>query len=95
MLLEAERQFMDLFLREGFTHDYEGHAHRVSWAKGIVYDHYVKLYPFYEATWETLGEWPGDLPPVPDDPALRCPWDSKEQLEARIAELESVVASQS
>jgi hypothetical protein len=95
MLLEAERQFMDLFLREGFTHDYEGHAHRASWAKGIVYDHYVKLYPFYEETWETLGEWPDDLPPLPDDPALPCPWDSKEQLEARIAELESVVVSKS
>ena len=40
-----------------------------------------------------LGEWPDDLPPVPDDPALPCPWESKEQLEARIAELESLVSS--
>ena len=55
MLMEAERQFMDLFLREGFTHDYQGHAHQASGAKGIVYDHYVRLYPFYEETWSRVG----------------------------------------
>jgi hypothetical protein len=93
MLSEHERQFMDLFLREGFMHDYEGHAHQASWAKGIVYDHYVKLYPFYEEAWRVLGEWPDHLPPIPDDPGLSCPWDSKEQVEARIAELESLVPS--
>jgi hypothetical protein len=92
MLTEHERRFMDLYLREGFTHDYEGRAHRDSWARGITYDHYVRLYPFYEEAWRTLGEWPDHLPPLPDDPDLPCPWDSREQLEARIAGLESLVS---
>ena len=93
MLTECERQFMDLFLREGFRHEYEGHAHRSAQARGIVYDHFVRLYPFYEETWRVLGEWPDELPPIPDDLALPCPWDSKERLEARITELESLVGS--
>jgi hypothetical protein len=92
MLTEHERRFMDLYLREGFTHDYEGHAHRASRAKGIVYDDYVRLYPSYEEAWRLLGEWPDHLPPLPDHPALPCPWDSREQLEARIAELESLAS---
>ena len=58
MLTEHERQFMDLFLREGSLHDYEGRALRASWARGIVYEHYVKLYPFYEETWRTRGSYP-------------------------------------
>jgi hypothetical protein len=89
MLTDHERRFMDLYLREGFTHDYEGHAHRASWVKGIGYDHYVRLYPFYKETWQHLGEWPDHLPPQPDDPKLPCPWESRDQLEARIAELEA------
>jgi hypothetical protein len=92
MLTEHERRFMDLYLREGFTQDYEGHAHRASREKGIVYDHYVRLYPFYEEAWRCLGEWPDHLPPLPDDVSLPCPWDSKDHLEARIAELESLVS---
>jgi hypothetical protein len=91
MLTDHERRFMDLYLREGFLHDYDGRAHRASRAKGIVYDHYVRLYPFYQEAWRLLGEWPDHLPPVPDDPDLPCPWDSPEQLEARIAELEAPV----
>jgi hypothetical protein len=92
MLTEHERQFMDLFLREGFTHDYDGHAHQASWAKNIVYDDYVRLYPFYQEEWKLRGGWPDHLPPLPDDPHLPCPWDSREQLEARIAGLESFIA---
>jgi hypothetical protein len=40
------------------------------------------------------GHWGGPYPPLPDDPNLLCPWDSKEDLEARIAELESLVRSE-
>ncbi len=93
MLTECERQFMDLFLREGFGQDYEGHAHRAARARGIVYDHFVRLYPFYEDAWRMLGEWPDDRPPLPPDPNLPCPWTSREQLEARIAELETLVSA--
>lgn len=93
MLTKHERQFMDLFLREGFTQDDDGHAHRSSRARGIVYDDFVRLYPFYEETWRVLGKWPDHLPPLPEDPDLPCPWPSKERLEARIAELEAVVST--
>jgi hypothetical protein len=91
MLTESERRFMDRYLREGFLHDYEGPAHQASWAKGIVYDDYVRLYPFYQEAWRLLGDWPDHLPPLPDDANMACPWGSREQLQARIAELESLV----
>ena len=94
MLTESERQFMDLFLREGFNHDYEGNAHKLSWAKDIVYDHYVQLYPFYEEIWKLIEDWPDHLPPIPDDPNLASPWSSKHELEARIFELQSLVVSE-
>jgi hypothetical protein len=93
MLSQAERQFMDLYLREGFTHDYEGHAHRVASERGITYDHFVELYPFYQEAWKLIGQWPDHLPPLPDDPMIGCPWESKDQLEARVRELRTLVAS--
>jgi hypothetical protein len=93
MLSQAERQFMDLYLREGFTHDYEGHAHRASRERGISYDHFVELYPYYQEAWKFVGEWADHLPPVPEDSRLPCPWDSKDQLETRLRELKTLVAS--
>lgn len=93
MLNQAERLFMDLYLREGFTHDYEGHAHRAALMRGITYDDFVELYPFYREAWKLIGQWPDHLPPQPDDPTLSCPWESKDQLETRLRELRTLVSS--
>jgi hypothetical protein len=96
MLTLHERKFMDLWLREEYTHDYQGHAQTASRDRGITYDHYVKhyvkLYPFYQEAWKLIGQWPDHLPPLPDDPNLPCPWESQEKLEARLQELKSFIA---
>ena len=92
MLTPHERQFMDLWLREEYTHDYEGHAQRASRDRGITYDQFVELYPFYQDAWKLIGQWPDHLPPLPEDPNLPCPWDSKEELEARLLELRAFIA---
>ncbi len=92
-LLTQERQFMDLYIREMHLGQNTGHAHRLSNERGITYNHYTKLEPAYMEFWGGAGNWPEPWPPLPDDPKLPCPWESAEQLEARIAELESAVLS--
>ena len=89
-LTSHERQFMDLYIREMHLGDYDGHAHRLSDERGITYNHYTQLEPAYMEYWGGAGNWGGPWPPLPDDPKLPCPWESKEQLESRIAELESL-----
>jgi len=89
MLTVAERQFMDLYVREGFTHDYNGHANSISKAIGITYDHFATLWKYYKVAWETVGEWPDHLPPLPPDPNMPCPWETVTALETRIKELQN------
>jgi hypothetical protein len=81
---------MDLYVREMHLGDYDGHAHRLSGDRGITYDHYTRLEPAYMAFWGGAGNWGEPWPPLPEDPNLPCPWASREELEARISELESL-----
>ena len=92
MLTTAEREFYDVWFREdcGFEATY---ATPLSHKRGITYDHYARMYPFYVETWRTIGEWSDGLPPVPSNPTPPCPWASKEEFEARLAELESIERS--
>jgi hypothetical protein len=39
--------FIDLYVREMHLGQHNGHAHILSDALGITYDHYLKLEPFY------------------------------------------------
>ncbi len=92
-LLPHERQFMDLYIREMHLGQNAGHAHRLSWERGITCQHFLRLEPAYMEYWGGAGNWGGPYPPLPDDPEMSCPWDSRKQLEARIAELEPVIDS--
>lgn len=71
----------------------DGHAHQEAAKRGITYDHCAALWhPYKEArAAEDLGPWDDAYPPIPDDPNLTCPWESKEQVESRIKELTAVV----
>lgn len=93
MLTIEEREFMDLYVREEFLHDYQGYAQTLSRDRGILYDHYAKMWPSYMEAWNLRGGFPDHIPPLPANPTPPCPWASKEELEARIAELESLVHS--
>jgi hypothetical protein len=84
MLTTAEREFLDLDYREGFLHEREGHAHEVAQARGITYDHCAQLWHPYKEAREHLGPWPEAFPPIPPDPSLPCPWESREDNEKRI-----------
>lgn len=86
MLTTAEREFYDVWFREdcGFEANY---ATPLSQERGITYDHYARMYPYYIEAWRTIGEWPDGFPPVPPNPTPPCPWASKEEFEARLAEL--------
>jgi hypothetical protein len=92
MLTTAEREFYDVWFREdcGFEATY---ATPLSHERGITYDHYAKMYPFYVETWRRIGEWPDGFPPVPPNPTPPCPWASREEFEARLEELASVERS--
>ncbi len=92
-LLPRERQFMDLYIREMHLGQNAGHAHRLSRDRGITYDHYLRLEPAYMEYWGGAGNWGGPYPPLPDDPEMSCPWDSREHVEARIAEVEPLLHS--
>lgn len=92
-LLLPERQFLDLSIREMHLGQNDGHGHRLSQERGITDNHYLQLEPAYMEYWGGAGNWGGPDPPLPDDPGLACPWDSREHLEARIAELEALVHS--
>ena len=93
MLTTQEREYMDLYVREEFTHDYHGYAQELARGRGIVYDHFARMWPFYMKTWDQLGGIQEELPPFPANPTPPCPWASKEEFEARLAELESLVHS--
>ena len=88
MLTIAEREFYDVWFREDCGHK-STYATSLSHERGITYDHYAKLWPFYVATWRTIGEWPDGFPPIPLNPSPPCPWASRGEIEARISELES------
>lgn len=85
-----ERQFMDLYIREMHLGQYDGDAHRLSDERGITYDHHTPLEPAYMEYRGGAGNWGAPWPPLPDDPNLPCPWDSGEQIGARIADLASL-----
>ena len=87
MLTQHERQFLDLYYREGFLLE-NGHAHQEAQKKGITYDHCAALWHSYKETRaaDGSGPWDGPYPPLPNDLNLPCPWASKEALEARIKE---------
>jgi hypothetical protein len=93
MLTNQERLFLDLYYREGFLLE-DGHAHQEAARRGITYDHCAALWHHYKEAraMDGSGPWDGPYPEVPNDPALPCPWESREQLEARIAELESLAS---
>jgi hypothetical protein len=94
MLTKEEREFMDLYVREEYTHDYYGYAQALTKGMGITYDHFARMYPFYVEAWKPLGGLQEVLPPLPDNPTPPCPWSSKEEMEARLVELESLVHSE-
>lgn len=89
MLTTAEREFMDLYVKEEFTHDYHGYAQELARGRGIVYDHFARLYPFYIEEWDRLGGLQEELSPIPANPTPPCPWASREKFEARLAELKA------
>ena len=91
MLTKQEQLFLDLYYREGFLLE-DGHAHQEATRKGITYDHCAALWLLYKEarTAQGLGPWEGLYPDIPSDPNLSCPWDSREQLEARIEELQAL-----
>ena len=91
MLTVLEREFMDLYVRASFNHDYDSYAMVESRRRGITYDHYNKLYPVYHETWKAIGEWPDHLPPIQANPTPPCPWATKEELEARIQFLQAEI----
>lgn len=93
LLTDNERQWMDLYIREMHLGQYDAHAHRLSEERGITYNHCNQLHDAYMAFWGGAGNWGAPEPPLPDDPNLPCPWDSREHIEARIAELGSLVHS--
>jgi hypothetical protein len=89
MLTTQEREFMDLYVRASFMHDYDSYAMTLTKSLGITYDHFARMYPFYHETWKATGEWPDAFPPIPEDPEPPCPWPNKEAMEARLDELET------
>lgn len=82
---------MDLYIRELNLGEYDGHAHRLSKERGITYDHYNQLHDTYMEFWGGAGNWGAPWPPLPENPNMPCPWDSREQVGARIEELTSMV----
>lgn len=92
MLTTGEREFYDVWFREDCGHP-ATYAIPLSRERGITYDHYARMYPYYVATWRTLGEWPDGFPPIPANPTPQCPRATKEELEARLVELDSIERS--
>jgi hypothetical protein len=92
-LLPNERRFMDLYVREMHLGQMDGHAHRLSRERGVSYEHFQQLEPAYMEYWGGAGNWGDAFPPLPEDPHLPCPWESKDQLEDRIRELKSLIRS--
>lgn len=90
-LTREEREFYDVWFREDCyrTGDY---ATKLSHSRGIGYNHYARMYPFYIETWKVLGMecWEEEaMAPLPENPEPPCPWTSWEEMEARLDELET------
>jgi hypothetical protein len=79
MLTTEEREFYDVWFREecGYPATY---ATRLSDERGITYDHFTRLEPAHMEYWGGAGHWGEPWPPLPDDPNLPCPWDSREHM---------------
>jgi hypothetical protein len=88
-LTDREREFMDLWVRASFMHDYDSYAMTTTKSLGITYNHFARMYPFYQETWKATGEWPDAFPPIPENPVPPCPWPSKEAMEVRLDQLET------
>jgi hypothetical protein len=88
MLARSERLFLDLYYRESFLLD-DGHAHQEARKRGITYDHCAALWHPYKETRmaDGSGPWEDAFPPIPPDPSLPCPWESREEIEKRIEQL--------
>ena len=90
LLTPAEREFMDLYVRAVYMHDYDAYAKRAAKALGITYDHFSRMDPFYLETWKTSGEeWPDAIPPIPENREPPISWPSLKAFEARLDELET------
>jgi hypothetical protein len=76
MLTAQEREFYDVWLREdcGYPARY---ATPLSYSRGITYDHYARMWPFYVQTWHTIREWLDGFPPIPPNPTLLVPGHRK------------------
>jgi hypothetical protein len=89
MLTTEEREFYDVWFNEDCSH-LLGYATTVSRERGITYDHYSRMWPFYHETWQAIGlNWPDGFPPIPNNLEPPCPWPTKEDMEARLDELET------
>jgi hypothetical protein len=90
MLTPAEREFYAVWFREDCEHT-ATYATPLIHSRGIGYNHFARMWPFYHETWKELGmmNWDGWTPPLPDNPEPACPWPSQEAMEARLDELET------
>jgi hypothetical protein len=91
MMTKQERLFLDLYYREDLLRE-DGHAHQEAAKRGITYDHCAALWNPYKGARaaEGLGPWEDTYPEIPEDSNLPCPWESREDLEARIKELTKI-----
>jgi hypothetical protein len=93
MLTTEEREFYDVWFREDCGHT-ATYATPLAHSRGIGYNHFLELWPFYIETWKSIGgedPWHDAFPPVPENPTPPCPWASKEEMEIRILSLQRSV----
>jgi hypothetical protein len=90
MLTREEREFYDVWFMEDCEHT-ATYATPLAHSRGIDYNHFARMWPFYHETWKELGmeSWDGWAPPLPDNPEPPCPWPTREAMEARLDELET------
>jgi hypothetical protein len=90
MLTISEREFMDLYVRAVYLHEYDAYAKVTAESLGITYNHFARMDPFYLETWKQSGQdWPDAFPPIPENQNPPIPWATKEAFEVRLRELES------
>jgi hypothetical protein len=72
MLTTEEREFYDVWFREdcGYPVVY---ATPLAHSRGIGYNYFARIYPFYYETWQMIGQWPDGFRPIPDNPEPLCP----------------------
>ena len=63
MLTTQEREYMHLYVGEEFTHDYHGYAQELARGRGIVYDHFARMWPFYMKNVGSIGRYPAGTSP--------------------------------